>query len=76
MLSRPEVREELERLGIAVFRGDWTRRDETIRTELARYGKAGVPVYVVRHPGADAIVLPELLSVERLFAALAPAHPL
>ncbi len=76
VLSRPEVREKLERLGVAVFRGDWTRRDETIRQELARYGKAGVPVYVVRHPGAEAIVLPELLSIERLFAALTPSHPL
>ncbi len=76
VLARPEVREELERRDVAVFRGDWTHRDEVIRSELARFGKAGVPVYVVRHPGAhDPIVLPELLSADRLFAALSTQRP-
>ncbi len=72
VLARPEVRAELERRDIAVFRGDWTHRDDAIRAELARYGKAGVPVYVVRHPQSpsEPIVLPELLSADRLFAAL------
>ncbi len=76
VLAQPEVRDELARRDVAVFRGDWTQRDEAIRSELARYGKAGVPVYVVRHPGADdPIVLPELLSAERLFAALSAGRP-
>lgn len=75
VLARPDVHAELDRLDVAVFRGDWTQRDEAIRAELARYGKAGVPVYVVHHPNApdEPIVLPELLTTERLFAALASA---
>ena len=76
VLAKPEVRAELARRDVAVFRGDWTHRDEAIRAELARYGKAGVPVYVVTHPQSPTqpIVLPELLSAERLFAALAPSE--
>jgi len=72
VLADDWVRSEIERLGVAVFRADWTHRDETIRAELARYGKAGVPVYVVRHPEApdEPIVLPELLTREQLVRSL------
>ena len=72
VLADPDVRADLEARDIAVFRGDWTRRDDALRAELARYGKAGVPVYVVLHPGAPARVLPELLTHDELAAALVP----
>lgn len=77
VLDDERVRAEIDRLGVAVFRADWTHRDEAIRAELARYGKAGVPVYVVRHPQApdDPILLPELLTSERLLGALREPGP-
>ena len=56
---------------MAVFRGDWTRRDEAIRAELLRHGKGGVPLYLVHHPTRPPLVLPELLDVERVLDALA-----
>ena len=58
--------------GFVTLRGDWTQRDEAIRRELARHGKAGVPLYLVYAPGApdEPRVLPELLTQERLSAAL------
>jgi thiol:disulfide interchange protein DsbD len=60
--------------GFQVLRGDWTQRDEAIRRELARHGKAGVPLYLVYAPGRERPdVLPELLTQERLLAALADA---
>jgi thiol:disulfide interchange protein DsbD len=56
-----------------VLKADWTRRDEAIRSELARFGKAGVPLYVLWFPSApDAPrVLPELITVDSLVDALA-----
>jgi len=72
VLADPRVQSELGRLEVAVFRADWTRRDEEIRTELARFGRAGVPltlVYAPEAPGEPA-QLPEILSVERLLEAL------
>lgn len=71
------VREALERLGFEIFIGDWTRRDEAIRSELAHFGKAGVPLYLVYSPSApdQPIVLPEILTVELFLDALAQAAP-
>jgi thiol:disulfide interchange protein DsbD len=59
------------------FIGDWTRRDEAIRAELARFGKAGVPLYLVYSPGAPdrPAVLPELLTVDLFLNALRAAAP-
>ena len=71
VLAKPEVHAALQRGGFAVLRADWTQRDERIRHELARFGKAGVPLYVVHHPGASQPrVLPELLSPAALLDAL------
>jgi thiol:disulfide interchange protein DsbD len=71
VLESEAVRRALAAGGFAVLEADWTRRDEAIRQELARFGKAGVPLYLVYQPGAaEPQVLPELLSVERMLAAL------
>ena len=71
VLASDRVQAELARLDVAVFRADWTQRDETIRAELARLGRAGVPTYALHRPGRAAPdVLPEILSPGRLVAAL------
>jgi thiol:disulfide interchange protein/DsbC/DsbD-like thiol-disulfide interchange protein len=77
VLDDPRVRAELTRRGFAIFKGDWTRRDESIRKELARFGKAGVPLYLVYGSGGSAqpIVLPELLTVDLFLDALHRAAP-
>ena len=51
------------------------RRDEAIRSELARHGRAGVPLYLLydpRRPEAPQI-LPEVLSASGVVAALESA---
>jgi len=75
VLADARVTRAFQELDVAVFRADWTRRDETIRAALARLGKAGVPVYAVYSPGAPEHpeLLPELLSVDRVLDALALA---
>jgi thiol:disulfide interchange protein DsbD len=71
VLESEAVQRALQAGGFTVLEADWTRRDETIRRELARFGKAGVPLYLVYQPGAaEPQVLPELLSVERVLGAL------
>jgi thiol:disulfide interchange protein DsbD len=50
---------------------DWTNRDELIAKELARYDRAGVPLYLVFKPGdARGQVLPQVLSYDILKDAL------
>jgi len=72
VLERERVRSELERGGFALFKADWTRRDEVIRRELARFGRAGVPLYLLYHPDApeQPEILPEILTVDRTLQAL------
>jgi thiol:disulfide interchange protein DsbD len=75
VLADRRVQEELERLDVATFKADWTRRDEAIRAELARFGRAGVPMYLLYPPDAPASPrqLPELLTVDLLVEALRQA---
>ena len=74
-LAHPRIREQLQRLDVAVLRADWTRRDAFLGAELARFGRSGVPLYLVFRPDApDApAILPELLDRDTLRAALRDA---
>ena len=62
-LSTKAVAEALKRNNAAYLKADWTRRDPEIAAELARFGRAGVPLYLVY--GADGgapAILPSLLT--------------
>jgi thiol:disulfide interchange protein DsbD len=50
--------------GIVPLKADWTRRDSVITTWLQRYGKAGVPFYLLlpADPSKAAIPLPEIIT--------------
>jgi len=63
--------------GVRVFKGDWTRRDTAIADELARFGKGGVPMYLVYAPDApdDPQLLPELLTPGLVVEAVRKAAP-
>ena len=58
-----------------MLKADWTKRDDRIREILARYGKAGVPMYLVYGPGTPARpqVLPEVLTTDLVVSSLARA---
>ncbi|MDH4016146.1 MAG: thioredoxin family protein, partial [Actinomycetota bacterium] len=77
VLARDDVQSELDRHGFVRFKADWTERDEGIRLELARHGRAGVPMYLVYDPSApDApTVLSEILSTGDVVEALQAAAP-
>lgn len=71
VLERAAVREAFKRAGVITLRADWTQRDPRIAAALARHGRNGVPMYLVYRPGhADALVLPELLTVDGVLAAI------
>jgi thiol:disulfide interchange protein DsbD len=74
-LAAPEVRAALTRAGVSAFRADWTSRDKSIERELAKYGRNGVPLYVVHPGGGPAVLLPELLTPGLVLDALAPSTP-
>ena len=64
----------VDRLGsetVTAMRGDWTRPDPQIADFLAEHNRYGIPFNAVWGPGApEGIVLPELLTVDGVAAAL------
>ena len=61
----------MKELGITALRADWTRRDETIAAALAKFGRDGVPLYVL-YPGkgGQPRILPQILTRDAVMAEL------
>ena len=72
-LAIPSVVAALTRPDVAAFRGDWTNRDPRISDVLMRYGREGVPLYVVYPKGGAVVLLPELLTPGLVLDALSVA---
>ena len=72
VLERDVLRRAFEARDVTLLRADWTRRDPAITAALASFGRNGVPLYLVYH-SADQLplMLPELLTVDIVLAALA-----
>ena len=70
VLSRDSVRDAFAKQHVAEMVGDWTRPDPVITQALARFGRSGVPLYLVYREGGEAQVLPQILTPELLIEAL------
>jgi thiol:disulfide interchange protein DsbD len=55
---------------IALLRADWTNRNDAIARELARFGRSGVPLYVLYDSSGKPRVLPEILTEGAVLDAL------
>ncbi|MCW5761344.1 MAG: thioredoxin family protein, partial [Phenylobacterium sp.] len=70
-LSTNAVSEALKRNNAVYLKADWTRRDAAIAAELARFGRAGVPLYLVYGAkGGEPAILPSLLTEGLVVKAL------
>lgn len=59
---------------IIKMQADWTQRDPKIALFLSRYHRGGIPFNIVFSPGApEGIVLPEILTLEKLDRAIQQA---
>jgi thiol:disulfide interchange protein len=77
-LASDTVAAAFAKRGVATLVGDWTSRDDALARTLARYGRAGVPLYLYFPPGASAaqpIILPQILTGADLVAALSQELP-
>ena len=65
----------MQSAGVVPLKADWTRKDEVITKWLQRYGRAGVPFYLVvpKDRTADPIPLPEVITPDLVAEALARA---
>ena len=76
-LSTKAVSEALARTNGVYLKADWTKRDPAIAAELASFGRAGVPLYLVYGvKGGAPAILPSILTqgvvVKALDAAAKP----
>ncbi len=74
-LSSAAVREAFANAGIVYLKGDWTNSDPVLTRLLQAHGRSGVPLYLYYPPGdgAEARILPQLLTPTIVLEALGPA---
>jgi len=71
VLDRANIQRAFEERGVVRMRADWTNRDDDITRELARFGRSGVPMYVLYDRNGQARLLPEILTESKVLESLA-----
>lgn len=61
-LNRDEVQAAFAKHNFVLLVGDWTNHDPAITEILSRFGRSGVPLYLIYRPDGTVNVLPELLT--------------
>ncbi len=71
VLSKAEIQAAFREKNVAFLVADWTRRDPAITAALQKYGREGVPTYVILRPeGSAPVLLPEILTPAIVLNAL------
>lgn len=65
-IQRTETAKAFAAAKVTVLMGDWTRPDPDISRFLEKHGRAGVPLYLYYAPGAEPVILPQILTVATL----------
>lgn len=74
VISTGPIVEAMKARNVAYLKADWTKRDPVIAAELARYGRAGVPLYLVYGAdGGEPQILPAILTQGVVLKALETA---
>ena len=69
-LSTGAVREAFAGKRITYLKGDWTNRNPEITRLLEKFGRSGVPLYVLYRGGREPVVLPQILTQSLVLDAL------
>ncbi|MEM9170867.1 MAG: thioredoxin family protein, partial [Pseudomonadota bacterium] len=75
LFSRPRLAAVFEAADVTFMVADWTRRDPAITAALARFGAAGVPLYVYFPPQGPPRVFALPLTENALRDAIAETGP-
>ncbi|WP_456298667.1 thioredoxin family protein [Kineobactrum salinum] len=73
VLHSAEINAAFQRHGVTYMVADWTNYDAAIAEFLRLHGRSGIPLYVLYpgDPGAEPIILPQLLTRGTVLRALA-----
>ncbi len=61
-LRTDSTRQLFDDSGVVSLVADWTRRDPAITAELEKFGRSGVPLYLLYSPAGEVTVLPQNLT--------------
>lgn len=64
-VARTPLRNELDKLaenGVVKMKADWTKNDPVITQELRKFGRNGVPLYVIYGADGKTEILPQVLT--------------
>ncbi len=70
VFSQPAVKDAFAAHQITLLKADWTTYDPAITQQLHELGRSGVPAYVFYGSDAEAVILPPILSVDRILTLL------
>ncbi len=72
VLNTKKTQKLFEETNTAFLIADWTNKDDVIAAELAKYGRAGVPLYLVySNNSVSPVILPQTLSYSVIRDAIA-----
>lgn len=72
VLNQARTQKLFKDTNTAFLIADWTNKDDVIAAELAKYGRAGVPLYLVyNNKSVSPAILPQVLSYDVIKAAIA-----
>jgi thiol:disulfide interchange protein len=69
-LDTAAVRQAFAEHQIVALKGDWTRQDPEITAWLQKFGRSGVPLYLLYDRSGTATVLPQILTQAGVLAAI------
>jgi thiol:disulfide interchange protein len=70
VLDSQPVQEAFQKHHVILLKADWTNGEADITALLRKFGRAGVPCYVLYPAGGQPIVLPEVITKEIILRAL------
>ena len=72
VLNKAKTQKLFKDTNTAFLIADWTNKDDVIAAELAKYGRAGVPLYLVyNNKSVSPVILPQVLSYDVIRDAIA-----
>ncbi len=71
VFQNAEVRRVLAEKNVAWLTGDWTTPDPAITAVLERFGRSGVPLYLLYPPTGEPEILPQVLTPGLMIEAVA-----
>ena len=69
-LDSDAVRRAFAAHGSSPLKGDWTRQDPEITRLLQKFGRSGVPLYLLYDRGGTPNVLPQILTEATILDAI------